>query len=205
MKKGISLALTLAIIITLASCGPKESSQAVVQNAIESVKNMDIESMQSYWGQDKFTDAFSKESNTEIDSDSLSMLKLLVTNLDYQIIETNEKKDTATVTVQITNLDMAQVMSEFVAAAFENTLSYAYLPDEQKPTNEEVEMKYTEMMCDLLGREGNPTVTNTVEIELSLVDNKWVINFNEDAIDAMLGGLNSFSKSMNDAFSESSN
>ena len=200
MKRKISLVLVLAVIITLTSCKPKESPQDVVQKAIEAVKIMDIESMQNYWGQEKLTDAFDTASETETDSDALSTLKLLVKNLDYQIVDAIEEDETATVSVQITNLDMAQIMSEFIATAFENTLSNAYLSEDQKPTNEEIEKQYTEMLISYLEREGNPTITNTVDIKLSLVDNKWVIEYNEDAIDAMLGGLNSFSNSLNDAF-----
>ncbi|PKM72820.1 MAG: hypothetical protein CVU91_07275 [Firmicutes bacterium HGW-Firmicutes-16] len=199
MKKVLCLVLALSMSLVLVACGPKESAESVVKNAIESVKNMNVESMQSYWGDDQFKDVNSEESSAESDAESLAMMGLIVKNLDYEIMDANEEKDTATVKVQITNLDMSKLMSEFVSQALSEVLSYAFLSEDQQPSEEELNKKYMDMMTTLLDREDNPKVTNTVDITLTLVDNQWVITPNEDAVDAMLGGISSFSDAMNEA------
>lgn len=202
MKRVLCLGLALSMCLMFAACGPKVSAEAVVKNAIESVKSMDVDAMQGYWGNDQFKDISSDEADAETDSDSQEMMGLLVKYLDYQIIKVDEEKDTATVTVQITNLDMSSIMSEYVSEAFKEALSYAYLPEEQQPTAEEMEAKYMEIMTTLLTRADNPKVTNTVDISLSLVDKQWVINPNAAAADAMLGGMSSFAEATSEAFSE---
>ncbi|MEA4895787.1 MAG: hypothetical protein VB064_11065 [Oscillospiraceae bacterium] len=204
MKKILYLGISLALFLILVGCGPKESAQSIVQKAIESVKIMDVEAMQNYWGERQFKDVDSSEATTDSEAQSKAMLALLVKNLDYQIIEANEEKDTATVKVQITNIDMSSIMSEFVSQAVKEALSDAFLPEEQQPSQEEMDKKYSDILVTLLDRKDNPKVTNTVYITLSLVDNQWVIVPNEEAVDAMLGGINSFSGAMNEAFSEDS-
>lgn len=202
MKKTLCLGLAIAMALGLAGCAQRESAQSVVQKAIDSVKIMDVETMQSYWGNDQFKDIDNSGADAESDDESLSMMTLFVKNLDYQIIESNEEKETATVKVQITNLDMSSIMSEFMSEAFKEALSYAFLPEEQRPTDEDMNKMSNDILTNLLEREDNPKVTNTVDITLSLRDNQWVINPSADAVDAMLGGISSFSETMNNAFSE---
>ncbi|MGI5984911.1 MAG: DUF4878 domain-containing protein [Clostridiales bacterium] len=201
MKKTLCLGLAIAMALGLAGCAQRESAQSVVQKAIDSVKTMDVETMQSYWGNDQFKDIDNSGADAESDDESLSMMTLFVKNLDYQIIESNEEKETATVKVQITNLDMSSIMSEFMSEAFKEALSYAFLPEEQRPTDEDMNKMSNDILTNLLEREDNPKVTNTVDITLSLRDNQWVINPSADAVDAMLGGISSFSETMNNAFS----
>ena len=201
MKKTLCLGLEIAMALGLAGCAQRESAQSVVQKAIDSVKTMDVETMQSYWGNDQFKDIDNSGADAESDDESLSMMTLFVKNLDYQIIESNEEKETATVKVQITNLDMSSIMSEFMSEAFKEALSYAFLPEEQRPTDEDMNKMSNDILTNLLEREDNPKVTNTVDITLSLRDNQWVINPSADAVDAMLGGISSFSETMNNAFS----
>jgi hypothetical protein len=201
MKKTLCLGLAIAMALGLAGCAQRESAQSVVQKAIDSVKIMDVETMQSYWGNDQFKDIDNSGADAESDDESLSMMTLFVKNLDYQIIESNEEKETATVKVQITNLDMSSIMSEFMSEAFKEALSYAFLPEEQRPTDEDMNKMSNDILTNLLEREDNPKVTNTVDITLSLRDNQWVINPSADAVDAMLGGISSFSETMNNAFS----
>lgn len=202
MKKTLCLGLAIAMALGLAGCAQRESAQSVVQKAIDSVKIMDVETMQSYWGNDQFKDIDNSGADAESDDESLSMMTLFVKNLDYQIIESNEEKETATVKVQITNLDMSSIMSEFMSEAFKEALSYAFLPEEQRPTDEDMNKMSNDILTNLLEREDNPKVTNIVDITLSLRDNQWVINPSSDAVDAMLGGISSFSETMNNAFSE---
>ena len=201
MKKTLCLGLAIAMALGLAGCAQRESAQSVVQKAIDSVKTMDVETMQSYWGNDQFKDIDNSGADAESDDESLSMMTLFVKNLDYQIIESNEEKETATVKVQITNLDMSSIMSDFMSEAFKEALSYAFLPEEQRPTDEDMNKMSNDILTNLLEREDNPKVTNTVDITLSLRDNQWVINPSADAVDAMLGGISSFSETMNNAFS----
>jgi len=190
MKKTLCMALALSMLLLFAACQPRDSAGTVVRHALESVKNMNTEAMKSYWGTHQFKDIGSDEAQ------ALAMTGLIVKNMDYQIIKVDEGKDTAVVTVQITSLDMTSIMTEFASQSFKQMLAYAFLPADQQPTAEALGAMHSELMTTLLTRANNPTVTSTVDICLSLADNKWVITPNADAVDAMLGGISVFSEAM---------
>ena len=77
--------------------------------------------------------------------------------------------------------------------------SYAFLPEGQQPTDEEMDAMYLADLTSLLSQDNNPTVTNTVDIKLNLVDDEWQIVPSDEAIDAMLGGISSFTDALENA------
>jgi hypothetical protein len=63
-----------------------------------------------------------------------------------------------------------------------------------------LEAQIFQLLIDLLEREGNETVTSTVDIKLSKQGNSWIIDADDEFLDAMMGGLFSLSEELEDTF-----
>ena len=123
--------------------------------------------------------------------DTAALAQAMTRHLSWQVISAQEDPGagTASVTVSLTNLDMAPVVGQFLQEAFSDALSSALQDDGQQPTEEEMTQQYLQTLTDLLNQEGLDTRTTTVEVPLTLVDGQWKITPDEAVVDALLGGL----------------
>ncbi len=198
MKKIVALSLALVMLLSLAACGgSKEPAKTVVEKAITAVQQVDTEDMNAYWGSGKFEDI-----GEDADPKSVEIMSAVVANLSYNIVSSEEdvKAGTATVVVDITNIDMSILMGKYMQDAFSQLMQYALLPEDQRPSDDEMDAMANDIMMGYLESDDNETITTTITITLSLVDNVWVINTTPEAIDAMLGGMVSVGNDMDKAF-----
>ena len=180
IKRMCAALLAAAILLCASGCGPKrESAQAVVEQAINAVQEMDTEAMPAYWGGSLLDDALTSEDADADAAYTAEMLDLLTDKLDYTITGSEEDEDagTATVSVTFTNADLSPVMEEFLTHVLTLSLGYAFTSAEDQPSQEELSQQ------DLEVKEF------PVEIGLTLTDDAWQITDGTDAVDAMLGGL----------------
>lgn len=193
MKKIISITLALVMLAALLTgCGPKrESAESVVIKAITAVQNYDQEQAAIYW------------ESEEDDSDELSelddeCLKALFKNLTYEIVSSEEKETTATVTVKFTNIDSSAVFLDAFTAALQE--AFAHLFDEEYDEDAQDTFFSEEVLKNLTS--GNyDMVTNEATIKLNLVDDQWVISEdNDEAFNAMCGDLSRFAEEMEKSF-----
>ncbi len=196
MKKLISVLLCAVMLLSLAACG-RESAESVVEKAIKSVKDLDLEAMNSYWGDDA-SDVTDDVLESESDAEALEVLKLITDKMTYEIIDSqeDEKAGTATVTVSFTNINMGVVLSTLLSEMFTELLNYAFLPEEEQPTEEEINSMVMEKLKTLATAEDAEMTTMEVDIHLDLVDDQWKISNSETAVDAMFGGMISSMSSM---------
>ena len=193
MKKLISVLLCAVMLLSLAACG-RESAESVVEKAIKSVKDLDLEAMNSYWGDDA-SDVTDDVLESESDAEALEVLKLITDKMTYEIIDSqeDEKAGTATVTVSFTNINMGVVLSTLLSEMFTELL---FLPEEEQPTEEEINSMVMEKLKTLATAEDAEMTTMEVDIHLDLVDDQWKISNSETAVDAMFGGMISSMSSM---------
>ena len=184
--------LAAAILLCASGCGPKrESAQAVVEQAINAVQEMDTEAMPAYWGGSLLDDALTSEDADADAAYTAEMLDLLTDKLDYTITGSEEDEDagTATVSVTFTNADLSPVMEEFLTHVLTLSLGYAFTSAEDQPSQEELSQQYMDILTELLRQEDLEVKEFPVEIGLTLTDDAWQITDGTDAVDAMLGGL----------------
>lgn len=203
MKKFLSVILALVLCLSLASCGSKRASaESVVESGIKAFQNADEEAIQQYWGDADFTDVPTEETTAEDDAYGQELLEKLASNLTYRITGSSEDEDagTATVTVEFTNIDMGAIVPEWIGDVFTKALGYAFLPEDQQPSEEELSAMYMDSLNSAIDNHAGDVVTNTVDVTLSLVDDEWKINATDDVIDAMVGGMMSSFSSLGDSF-----
>ena len=203
MKKYISVMLALILCLSFAGCGSKRASaESVVENGIKAFQSADQEAMRQYWGDTDFTDVSTDETSTEDDVYGQVLLEKLAGDLTYQITASSEDENagSATVTVEFTNIDMSAIVPEWIGDIFSQSLGYAFLPEDQQPSEEELNAMYMDSLNSAIDNHADDLVTNTVDVTLSLVDDAWKINTTDDVIDAMVGGMMSSMSSLEDSF-----
>lgn len=200
MKKFWSVILAAAMCLSLVSCGKsRESAETVVDKAIKAFQSADQAAIQSYWGDTSFEVG---EDSEDALVQSQQVLAAICKHLTYEITgsEEDEAAGTATVTVNFTNIDMSQVMAQSIREMLSAAFEYAFLPEDQQPSEEELSQLYMDKLIKAIDENQDNTVTTSVDIPLSLVDDNWKIDVNTAIVDAMLGGLSSYADSISNAF-----
>lgn len=202
MKRIITFLLAIAMLFSLAACSDKqegtkggenkrESAQTVVEKAIQAVQELDEEGIQKYWG--TTDDDTADDELSELDS---ACIEAMFKNLSYKIVSCEEKKTTATVKVEFTNIDIPQAFSDTIDVVFAKILEKAFAGEEDFDENA--------IMCEELLKALNSgdygKVTKEVTINLSLEDDNWVIDpsNSDEVFNAMLADINTFLDSLND-------
>lgn len=187
MKKVLSLGLALCLALMLAACGSsKESAQSALESALTAVKNMDTAAMETYFGEDVLND-----NGEDVNAGANAVddnQKLLLKNLTFKVTSCQESDGKAEAVVDITNVDMAQVLSDFMQQAISETLSYAFLPEDEQPSDEELQKKFSDLLASLLDADDLEMVTNTVNLSMTYADSQWKIAPTNELVDALLGG-----------------
>lgn len=192
MKK-ISLLLILVFFVTaiFTGCSMEESPTQAVQNACGAIKAADVETAVKYINYDELLKA--NNTNAEISNeDTKQLMKKIFSGLEYKVKSSQIDGDKATVTTEITNIDMSYILPDFISRVF--PLVFSGLNKEQ--LNE----KYMDIFTELLSRKDNKTTTKTVEIPLTKVEGKWKITITDDFTDAITGGMLTAAKNMSSAF-----
>lgn len=199
-RRFLALLMGLGLLVALAACGTsRPSAQSVTEDAIQAVQAADLASLQQYWGGEMLD-----EETLGLKGEDAELLTALTKNLTYKVVsaEEDESAGTAVVSVEFTNTDMAPVMGDLVQSLIGDAFQYAFLPEDQQPTDEELSEQYMQKFTELLNAEDLTTKTTSVEIPLTLVEDQWQITPDEAIVDAMFGGLLTVADSMDEAFSE---
>ena len=190
MKKGMCVLLAALLCLSLAACGTgRESAESVVETAIQAFQSVDEEKIAEYWGDGNTT--VSESESPEDAEMTQQMIEAIAGKLTYAIASSTEDEDagTATVTVDFTNIDMSTVIASWFGDMFSLAMQYAFLPEDQRPTDEELNQQYMDSLMSIIEENKDNTITNTADIELTLVDDNWQIVYSKENIDMMLGGM----------------
>lgn len=187
MKKLAIIVIGFLLVFTLTGCSSKETPEEVVANGLTAIKDLDLIKMQKYFDSENLNEE-EDILGGNFEDQNLETLKLLVKNMEYEIISSEINEDEATVVTKLTNIDMASIMQEYIAQAF--VLAMSNIGEDENIVDEaQMQAKMEKMFTDLLARDGNEMVTNTVNIDLIKVDGEWEIEFDEVLANAVFGGL----------------
>lgn len=89
----------------------------------------------------------------------------------------------------ITNTDMREIVAQFLQLSIQDAFQYAFLPEDQQPSDEEMDAMYMQHFQDLMAKEDNPTITTNIDIHLTKAENSWIINGDTLLLDAIFGGF----------------
>ncbi len=130
-----------------------------------------------------------EEETTELADEE--MAKLIFSHMTYKITGSEINGNNATVTVDITNKDAAPAFGNAFIAVLAAAFSGA--------SEEESNAAFNSAFAETFESDENGTVTNTVVINLKMVDGKWMADPDNDAfLDAISGGLLSAVEELSD-------
>ena len=191
-KKLFALLLTLVLAVGCTGCHSMESPETAMENFLESIKTQDNETTAHYLGttSDRLSELI--EELKESDEGSDTVLISMLSNFTYEIVSTKETEDSAEVKVAITNTDMTEIMAEVIRESFMLALSDV--------TQEEMNAELNTLMLTKYQEKKDNVVTNTVNITMKKREDGWVIKYNEEFSDAVLGGFISYMDDFNSSF-----
>ena len=179
------------MVFAFVGCSGGESPETAVTNYLTAFQNLDLETIDKYTNDTSETTDTADDAISDLENEETG--KAFVENLTFEILSSTEEGDTATVKVSITNVDMANAMSQAISEMI--SLAFAGLSEE------ELEQKSTEAMISAIANNKDTTYTKEVEISLVKGENNWLIVPDNDLADAITGGLVSYAENINEAFS----
>lgn len=189
-KKILAVLLIVMVLLSMVACGGGETPEKAVSNMLDAVKGLDSETAEKYIDYDTLMGP--TEEVTEESAEDQVLKKLFFAKLSYEIVSSEETDEGATVTVKITNIDMADVFKNMLQKAL--PLAFSGLSDE------EMEQQISEIFTELISDPDAKMATNTVDVKLEKKDDQWKIELTDELTDAIFGGLLSGMKDMSNAF-----
>lgn len=199
--KILSLVVALVMVMTcFAACGglsPEQQAEKAVDSCFTALKSGDTQTATSYMKDSDITDLDDDEEDSTVNE---TMTKAVFGKLDYKILSSTKVDDnTVTVKVEITNVDMKPVFTEFFTQALQYALANAFA--DPQPTDEEMNQKMTEIFDACISKEGLATVTKEVDVKVVKDGENWIIDSDDTLANALLGGLGDAMEELEDSFS----
>ena len=196
-KTWVLVSFVLCFSLVFMGCGSsRETPEQAVTNLLTAIKNLDAETIQKYV---VYEDLFSGVPESEDLIENEENTKLLTNKLSFKILSSSSEGDTAVVKTEITSIDMAVILGEYMQQAMALAFSNAFAGGAAK-SDEEIDAQAEQIFKDLLNRENNKMKTSTIDIKLTKTETGWRLNSDEEFEDAIFGGLISASKAIDESF-----
>lgn len=173
-----------ASVVTGCSQTGKNSPKGVVKRELNLLKDLNEETIASYFSYNFFSsaDAFSQE----LKQDTADAMELFFQNFSYKIVDSELDQDQASVTVSITNIDTQALANDLCRAIILQSLERT-----DKSENLPLEF-YSGLLKDLLSQTQYELKTTSLVIPLEKVDGVWTIVNSAELEDGLVSGLISY-------------
>lgn len=172
------MALTLSL---LTGCG-KNSPEQVVKAELNLIQKLDENTIKSFVS---YEDMMSTSStSTDIGEETSEAVQLFFQDFDYKILSSSATDKTATVNVQITNIDAKALAKDVCMTIMKNSVS----PD----GNDSIPLtmnSYFTLLRDILSENTYELVTNSAHFDLIHTESGWSIQSTEKLEDELVGGF----------------
>jgi hypothetical protein len=214
MRQKLSAILTASLLL-LCACGEKERSaplpstpQEVVERTMESIKNLNIETLNQYT--DNYVQTYhnwvgipteneyrvfnellqprSKRSKRYLSAYLLD--QKIMEHLTWEITEVREGNDTAELDMIITNIDMAKVMEQYELQILENILKSPELGFVQFAADmAELSAGKDTLISIIDGLEDHERSVIQVTVSAYQDNGQWKVHLSQDFINAFWGNM----------------
>ena len=193
----ILAAVMVAVSLTACGANPEKQAEKAVSICFTALKAGELETAANYLND---TDIIGIGDDTEDSAMNEAMTKTVFGKLNYKILSSTLVDDnTVTVKVEISNVDMKPVFTEFFTQALQYALTNAFA--DPKPTEEESNQKMEEIFNSCISKEDLATVTKEVDVKVVNDGDSWIIEGDDKLANALLGGLLDAVEELEDSFS----
>ncbi len=199
MKKTSKLfALLLALsLVALSFTGCfKQKPDAFVEDVLKGVQEYDEDTISTYFPDNDLESQLASgegEDDLQLTDEQNATLKEIIktmcTGMTYEIKETTQDGNSATVQVAITNKDLTAVMNAMLSEVFSAALASAFSSDEEM-SDEALTTLMIDSIKKNLASDSISTVTTTVDLKLIYQDKAWTIQNRDELETAIMGGFN---------------
>lgn len=185
-NKAMSAIVAIIAIVIIACVGyfmalnsMKTSALKEIETVFSAMKSGDKDAIKQYLdGEDS-----SEEETT--DATSEAMAKIMLSQLNYEVISTDANLKECNVKLKVSNKDLKTVFSNYMQKAFTIAFSQAF----GKTTEEDMNMQMEKYFEEQYNSESIETVSTEITIKMTKKDGKWSMDANEDeVINAILPG-----------------
>lgn len=194
IKNTIAIVLTIILAASLSACGAKiDPPETVVDKALTALKASDFDTAAMYFDTDIWAsigkNTADNENSNEIHNEDINkqIIQMLMDNLQYTIVLSEENDDTAVVTVKIKNINMADVMQDYLSEA----LNYVF----SDISADELETKLNELLINSMDKNTENLIENEVDLTLNKTEIGWIIAVDTSFVDAITGGIANMAES----------
>ena len=174
---GIVLLLVVLAIVTALILLPS-TPEKTIDGMLNSLKNGDFEGVNKYVNYDEIVN------ESEMDEEAQN---LLFDKLSWKVLNISKEENTASVEIEITNKDFAEIISNYTQEALKIAFSGESFTEEEQNNKLKEQLKNEEI--------GTKTVTTT--IQLTKQDKDWKVQADESLVNALLPGLQEAMNSLN--------
>ena len=181
MKKTVMVGLVLSL---LASCGGEGGgADASVKGFLDGIKNGQFDKVAQY--SESANGQSMAESFNKMPKEQRELMGLMFSKLNYKINKTDVQGDNATVSLNLTNTDMKDVMSKVM------TESVSMVLTARNKTPAEQQKMAMDILKKVLNDSSNKTTSTDTSVKLKKISGKWQIakDGNEAFGRAFLGGM----------------
>lgn len=187
MRKCRFLHLTLLLLFVLASCTACHQSKPVkaAKAELELIRSLDEETITAFVSYEDMMN--SEGSVSDIGPEAARAVKLFFEHFDYKILSSSATENTATVNVEIENIDAKALAKDLCL----KMLTLSLTPDEagEKPLTTN---SYFALLEKLLKENTYELVDTKAHIELVNLENGWTVQSTEQLQDELVGGFISY-------------
>ena len=192
MKKIIATLLCLIMLLSLLSgCGSSDKrsveAEKFISEQLDVFKSATAENIETILGGDGSGAIFSGMDP--------AFFVMLYQNLEYTILDSIQEGDTASVKLEISNLDCGAVMVDYISKLLQASADYDYADtsdsNDLSSYDEELSKIASEVVADIVENGEYKTLTNIVNVSLTKTGGVWKIDDSDAMSAAILPGLNS--------------
>ncbi|MHC1734641.1 MAG: hypothetical protein AB9921_03125 [Erysipelotrichaceae bacterium] len=196
MKKKILFGVAIALILTMGGCVAKPKPTEPIEAFLTALKaNITSEFDDTLYFTETVTtfDTFNQiDENPETPLELQTKLTEMLKSFEYKIISETVDKEKAVVVVEVKTHDLGGLFTEWMTLIFTKAFEMAM----SGSTEEEIEAMFIEDFLTL-AEESEMDLLKTVEVKLTLVDGKWLMDggdTNKLLFNAVTGDFLSFAE-----------
>ncbi len=177
-KHFLAVVIFLCSTFLLAGCSLFINPEDILAEELELIKELDGEAIARYV---TFEDLFDIDDEEELSDDTKDVFDIILKEFDYEILATEKESREATITVEITTIDMEDVVKEYMGTMIQYVMLQSINGEEETDIN-----TLFSILKEVLDTDYDLT-TYEVDFEMVREDGEWLILANDDIANALTG------------------
>ncbi|EJO5347240.1 DUF4878 domain-containing protein [Clostridium botulinum] len=190
LKKLMPIIFIAILSVSLTGCSPKPDE--TVKGFFEALKQQDIQKASKYVKQDS---SDKKLQINKFDSkEQEKMVKDVLAKVEYSLGDVEKSGDTATAKVSVTSIDLGRITTKTINEMLPTLMSQAF--SQEKVDKKKQQAVILQHILNSINDPNAPKTKTDITVKLVKDDNGWLIEPDEQLINALTGNFYSISKKL---------